>query len=335
VIRFAWLQFRTEAIVAALGLVAVAVVLAVTGPSLVHLYYTSVVTCSANHDCSTVTTTFLDTDGPLQIGSDFLVLLVPGLMGMFWGAPLVAREFETGTFRLAWTQGVTRTRWLAVKLGFGTFAAMVVTGLLSLMVTWWSSRIDQVRMNSFDPLVFSVRDIAPIGYAAFAFVLGFTAGLMMRRMLPAMATALVGFVAARLAISSWVRPGLVTPFHKTVAINLNTALNIGLTQAGVHVTATTRGVLPGDWALAAKIVDIGGHSPTARFLDRACPFSKTTFQPNLPACIAHLGARFHVLLTYQPMSHYWVLQWYETGIFLCLAAILAAICFLTIRRPIS
>ena len=119
----------------------------------------------------------------------------------------VAREFETGTFRLAWTQGVTRTRWLAVKLALGTLAAMVVTGLLSLMVTFWSSRIDEVRMNSFDPLVFSVRDIAPVAYAAFAFVLGFTAGLLTRRVLPAMAIALVGFVVTRLTISSWVRPG--------------------------------------------------------------------------------------------------------------------------------
>jgi len=40
---------------------------------------------------------------------DFLVLAVPLLIGMFWGAPLISREFEAGTFRLAWTQGVTRS----------------------------------------------------------------------------------------------------------------------------------------------------------------------------------------------------------------------------------
>ena len=245
----------------------VAVVLAVTAPHLVQLYYSSVVTCSASHDCSTATTAFVNTDGPLQIGSDFLVLVVPGLMGMFWGAPLVARGFETGTFRLAWTQGVTRTRWLAVKLALGTLAAMVVTGLLSLMVTFWSSRIDEVRMNSFDPLVFSVRDIAPVAYAAFAFVLGFTVGLLTRRVLPAMAIALVGFVVTRLTISSWVRPGLVGPYHKTVAINLNTPLSIGMTPVGVRVAATTRGVLPGEWALSARILDKAGHSPTTGFLD--------------------------------------------------------------------
>ena len=35
----------------------------------------------------------------------------------FWGAPLVTRELEAGTHRLVWNQSVTRTRWLATKLG--------------------------------------------------------------------------------------------------------------------------------------------------------------------------------------------------------------------------
>ena len=108
-----------------------------------------------------------------------------------------------------------------------------------------------------------------------------------------------------------------------------------MTPVGVRVAATTRGVLPGEWALSARILDKAGHSPTTGFLDRACAFSKTSFQPNLPSCIAHLAARFHIVVTYQPTSHYWALQWYETGIFLGLAAALGAICLLSVRRPIS
>jgi len=42
-------------------------------------------------------------------------LATPALLGIFWGAPLIARELETGTCRLAWNQSVTRTRWLTVK----------------------------------------------------------------------------------------------------------------------------------------------------------------------------------------------------------------------------
>ncbi len=194
---------------------------------------------------------------------------------------------------------------------------------------------DQVRGERFDTLTFSARDIVPVGYAAFAFVLGFSAGLLLRRALPAMALALGGFVGARLAISSWVRPRLISPLRTTMSINGNSPLNIGLNPQGVHVVATTRGILPGDWVYSAQIVNARGHAPTAAFLDHACPFSKITYQPNIPACIAHISAKFHELVSYQPASRYWDLQWYETAIFLGLAVALGALCFLWIRRPVS
>ena len=156
-IRFAALQFRNQAAVAFGALAVVAIALAVSGPHLVNLYDTTVLTCGVHHDCSAATTALTDTDGPIQVFLAFLLLAVPALIGMFWGAPLVAHEFEAGTFRLAWTQGVTRTGWLAVKLGVGALASVVVTGLLSLMVTWWSSPIDTVSANHFDPLLFGAR----------------------------------------------------------------------------------------------------------------------------------------------------------------------------------
>src|SRR5215467_2497415 len=50
----------------------------------------------------------------------FLVIMtlgVPLVLGILCGAPLVAHEFETGTNQFAWTQTITRRRWLAVKAG--------------------------------------------------------------------------------------------------------------------------------------------------------------------------------------------------------------------------
>src|SRR5262249_52817678 len=72
-----------------------------------------------------------------------LLLVTPAVIGVFWGAPLVAREIETGTFRLAWNQSVTRARWLAVKLGLIGLASMATARLRSLMLTWWASPIDR------------------------------------------------------------------------------------------------------------------------------------------------------------------------------------------------
>jgi len=293
VIRFAWLQFRMQAAVTAGVLAIVAGVLALTGPGLVHLYGTTVASCAARHDCSTATANFTGTDGPLQVFVDFLVLAVPLLIGMFWGAPLVSREFETGTFRLAWTQGVTRTRWLAVKLGLGAVASAAIAGLLSLMVSWWSSRLDQVNAGPFDSLRFGVRDLVPIGYAAFAFTLGLTAGLFFRRMLPAMLAALAGFVAAREVVTAWVRPYLFTPLHLSLPITTATPVSI----------------------------------------DQTCPLGN--YGPLNPRdCTARLAAKFHQLVTYQPGSRYWPMQWYELAIFLGLSIVLGAFCFWWIRRPV-
>jgi len=94
-----------------------------------------------------------------QLGQ--LVLVAPALVGVFWGAPLVARELENNTFRLAWTQSVSRTRWLAIELGLVGLASMVTAGLLSLMVTWWSSPFDRITDSPFSPSSFDRRDLVP------------------------------------------------------------------------------------------------------------------------------------------------------------------------------
>ena len=158
-----------------------------------------------------------------------LVIAIPCVLGMFWGAPLAAREFETGTFRLAWTQGVTRTRWLAVKLAVVGAASMAVAGLLSLMVTWWSSPIAAAQMDTrLDPGIFSESGIAPVGYAAFAFAFGVTAGLLSRRTLPAMAVTLAIFVAVVwFAFPFLVRPHLLPPVQATSALNIASVVATG------------------------------------------------------------------------------------------------------------
>jgi len=150
-IRFAWTRFRTQALAGA-GVLAIAgAVLLVTGIQLNHAYYAAVAVCKQQGDCADLfdvwpSNGYLTADNILgAIG-----LAVPGLIGMFWGAPLAARECETGTFRLVWTQGVTRTRWLAAKLAITGIAAIAAAELFSLMVNWWSSPIHKA-MSGYDP----------------------------------------------------------------------------------------------------------------------------------------------------------------------------------------
>lgn len=344
-IWLAWRQFRTQAVLVGAILAIIAVALALTGPHLAHLYDTTVATCAAHGDCESVRQGFLRQDNLLQ-GLSILVVLVPALIGMFWGAPLVAREFETGTYRLAWTQSVTRTRWLAVKLALGGLASMICAGLFSLMITWWSSPFDRLHDSPFGN--FDHRDIVPIGYAAFAFMLGVTLGVLIRRTVPAMAATLVVFVAVRLTFTSYVRTHFMAPLHITSPLELQ----------------GSEGINPADWVtsnttLNANGVAIGRYggigangniqfsatgNDTVKFMGVGeCPNKipaqlhrgngpSQAVQKAFQKCVDHFHLR--EVLTYQPASRYWTFQWYEMSIFIGLALVLAGVTFWLVRRRI-
>jgi hypothetical protein len=354
VIRFTLREFRTQAIVALAVLVIAAVVMAITGANLAHLYNTTIANCQGSNDCSAATSTFLSTDSQLQTALNDLIVLVPALLGIFWGAPLIARELETGTHRLAWTQSVTRTRWLATKIAVVGIPGLLVIGLLSLMITWWFSPIDRATMNIFGS--FDQRDIVPIGYAAFAFTLGITAGALLRRTLPAMGTTLVGFVAVRLAVSQWVRPNLIAPLHKTVPDSVFGALGGGLhtSVTPAQLTAAQNGVPQNAWLISGQTINaaghvigqnglvagginfnqgVGGYGLTIQGAGTCAAISATP--PTDPGalieqCVRQLHIR-HVL-TYQPGDRYWPFQSFELAIFLALSLILVGVCFWWVRR---
>lgn len=339
-----WRQFRAQAAVALGVLGATAVLLVVTGLDLRHIYDTSgVAMCRAHGDCGVLEPAFLSHDRVLRDLLGPALLAIPAILGIFWGAPLVAHELESGSYRLIWTQSVTRTRWLAMKVMLLGFASIAVSGLFSLMVTWWFSPIDKVVLNRFTPGVFDERGIVAVGYAALAFALGLAAGTLIRRTVPAMASALVAFIAARLAVTIWVRPHLASPVQTNMG--LSSVPNLGFEQGsqGAEPFLAGNPTIPEAWVNSSQIVDKGGHLPSAQslhsFLVRACPeiasSPKSGARPAPAAfqdCIAQLSTKFHLLVTYQPASRYWLFQVYELAIFLALALLVTGISFWWIRR---
>jgi ABC-type transport system involved in multi-copper enzyme maturation permease subunit len=349
-IRFAWLQARTQTAVALGGLVVVAIIVALTGPHLADLYEANLATCAAHGRCaSTAIDAFLRNDKNLSIWLGILVIVVPGLVGLFWGAPLIARELETGTYRLAWTQSITRTRWMVVKLAVVGLASMAVAGLLSLMITWWANPLDKVNANRFTPPYFDERGIVAIGYAAFAIALGITIGLLIRRTVPAMATTLAAFVAIRLAMILWIRPHLIAPLHKINNLDPNT-MGLRSTNAGSYSFLPPSPNLPNAWIYSSRLVDNGGQVLTHHFLTSACPRleavagkpgpvlenvrtkAPTDFRHVMHDCVVAVGTKFHELTTYQPANNYWTFQWMELAIFLGAALLLSGFCLWWIRR---
>jgi hypothetical protein len=334
-IRLAWRQFRTEAIAGIGALVVVAVVLAITGPHLVDVYRVQP---------SEVTT--IDQD--LQTALMAALLVVPALVGIFFGAPLVARELESGTFRLIFTQGVTRARWLTVKLALVGLGSSVLAGGLSLMVAWWANPINIENANRFSPTLFGVFGIVPFGYGLFAFALGATTGVLFRRTLPAMATTLVGYAAARLAVTFWVRPHFGSPVMKSFALNASSQFGFQGSPSGPQVVLQNP-TIPNAWVSSTTAVDKAGHAPTTAFLDKACPgitggaqkvhaigpVGKGAFLGQMQHCVTAIAAKFHGLVTYQPASHYWPFQIYETALFVVLGAALAGVSFWWVRRRLT
>lgn len=363
-IRMAWIQSRTQTAVATAALLVVAVGLAVTGPHLVHLYHTMVATCAARGDCSTSVTAFLRNDGTLRTWLGIALVVIPGIIGIFWGAPLVARELEAGTFRLAWTQSVTRTRWLAIKLAIIGLASAAAAGLFSLILTWWASPLDRANMDSF--ATFDQRNVVPIGYAVFAFAVGVTAGILIRRTLPAMATTLVAFVAARLVVANVIRPHLLAPAHLATGLDPTTMGYGGINNGPFNLQASPPNI-PNSWIYSTRILDKAGHALTPQFLATACPQLPTGAPANAPSgvggssggplggghgtrqavaapasvqnalrdCVVKIGATYQQVVTYQPSSRYWTLQWYELGIFLAGAAVLAGVGIWWVRRRLT
>jgi hypothetical protein len=345
-----WRQFRASAAMMAAALAVLAAILAVTGPGLADDYSTGIAACTTQSgDCSNFVLDFFQDHRDAWLAATAVVLVLPALLGLFWGAPLIARELEAGTHRLVWNQSVTRTGWLAVKLGLVGLATVTAAGLGSLAVDWWSNPIDKAaaaeRYSQMEPLLFGTRGIVPIAYAAFAFALGVTVGMLVRRTLPAMAITLAVFVAVQIAMPQLVRRHAIPPTRSNVEITASNLDGFHWVPDGLVVNATAADT--GAWVLSSHLVDKSGRAvDTIPVSTSSGPCAPPTEPPvQAPAgggpgdelaCLAELkrlGYRQQV--TYQPSSRFWPLQWSETGIYTALALGLAGFCSLWLRRRLS
>jgi hypothetical protein len=350
-----WRQFRAQAAMMFAGLAVLAVILALTGPGLADDYSTGIAACSTQSGgCSQFVQRFFHDHHGSFLAVTAVALVLPALIGLFWGAPLITRELEAGTYRLVWNQTVTRTRWLAIKLGLTGLAAVAAAGLGSLAVDWWANPLDKTAAHDFPrmaPLLFDARGIVPIGYAAFAFALGVTVGMLVRRTLAAMAITLAVFVVVQIAMPLLVRPHLIAPKHSTIEITASNLDGLRARPGSGPIEATLRapdaGAYAGAWVLSSQVVDASGHTIASIPLSRsgACaPPRRGPAQQSsgakpgaeLSPCFAEvkrLGYRQRV--TYQPASRFWTFQWLETGIYIALALGLAGLCFWRIRHRLS
>jgi hypothetical protein len=303
-----WRLHRTQAYIAGAALIVLAAVLLITGIALSGTYHHFVAGCAAAHDCGDTSQVF----GGYGLITNllFATMAVPLVFGLFWGAPLLGKEFEDGTHGLAWTQGVTRRRWLSRTVAWTLLAAAVWGGVMAVLLTWWRGPANAMAVPNIRLVlgIFDIQGIVPVAYSVFAVALGIAAGAAFRRVLPAMATTLAVFTAVRFLIAEYARPHYLTPVSRLLPFGPGSG-----------------GVPAGSWVLSSVVTGPGGQR-YGDFTFQDVPAACRGLGPKpSPSCMTAHG--FHELISYQPAGRFWAFQGIEAGIFLVLAAALIAVTF--------
>jgi len=336
VIWLTWRQHRQQALAGAIGLGLLALVLFVTHVGMAGTFNsTGLASCLSNpgRDCGALAETFDQHYRGLQFLAA-LFLVIPLLVGLFWGAPFVARELEQGTYRLVWTQSVTRRRWFSTKFAAVAGAALLGATAYAALVTWWTQMFVRIHASRFNPGFFDIRGMVPVAYILFALALGVLIGTLVRRTLPAMGLTLAAFVGVRVLVNIFARP------HYMAA--KITSFPVVPKGGGILVGGPD---LANGWILNQVTVDRFGHlaysgggisfSPmlTSHCSGLIPPPPALPTPAQLSQCISHLGLR--TVTTYQPAGRFWAFQGIESTIYVALAAALFLTAGWFVRRRIA
>jgi hypothetical protein len=317
-----WRQHRKQLLFTGIGLAVLAALMVPTGLAMRNAFadrglddcVRDGVRIDPGRACDAAFQSFGNEFGPLAIVGVLFVVL-PLLVGLFFGAPLVAREVEHGTHRLVWTQGVGRRHWAVVKFGMVAAAALGVATVYGLGMSWWMSplRLAGNFSSRLSPLLFDMQGVVPIGYTLFAVALGIVAGTVWPKVLPAMAATLAGYAVLRIALTLAARPHYLPARERTYPVE--------------RVGTATPAVELDNWVLARGVRDADGRM-VAPGAEIACVSDGAA--PGGGGCGAGPGAYNWQL--YHPGSRFWPFQWIETGIFAALAVLLLYLAIRRVRR---
>ena len=290
-----WRLQRTETMIALAILGLLAALLIPTGITMANAYHqdglSSCLALNVGPTCAQRIGDFQSRFQALNVLANWFTL-VPGVIGVLLAAPFIL-DLEQGTYRLAWTQSITRRRWLLGKLGLPILAATLAGVALIVLFTWW--RAPQVNLNGrLDIGIYDTQGIVVVGYTLFALALALALGAVWRRSAVSLTVAFVGYFAMRVFVDYWLRDRLVSP-----------------------VTATWKGGPQPHFLYHAFIIS---ENATIRGHHISAGGGLVGEHSQLAAPGLGAGSTFHAV--YEPASNFWALQLTETGLFAGLAALL-------------
>jgi hypothetical protein len=308
-----WRHHRTQS-AACLALVATACLLLYALGAPMHLAWAhgpaSCLSATATGNCDGLLTDFQTRfTGSLEQLLGWLNLLPP-LIGAFVGAPLLAREFETGTWRLAFTQAVPRTRWLTTKILLLGAVVVTLMTVFAAVFSWYRGPLDLLE-GRFGPNSYDFEGLSLPAYTLLAFAIGVLTGVLLRRTLAAMAVTIGVFLAVRLPVEVWLRPHLQAPLLVT------------------GPAAAPGGVARADWVLASGLTGPHGVRLSDQAESHVLGASQAAGGPAGSYLHAH-GYGYWALL--QPASRFWHFQILEATLYTAVALSCLTASILVLRR---
>jgi ABC-type transport system involved in multi-copper enzyme maturation permease subunit len=281
-----WRQHRGQAMGCLAVLAALAVYAVIESTSMRTAFsHDALAGCLARSQgtaCPAGVTAFMNEFGSaVNIAFWSVALIVPGLIGVLVGAPLIARELEFGTWRLAWSQTVPRSRWLAVKLALVTGGLIVLGAAMTAVITWYRAPMDQLT-GRFQHNAYDFEGLVLTAYILCAFGFAVLAGLLIRRSIPAMVAAFIPWLAIRLIVEFVFRGHFLAPL--TAKINCAHGCGYGI---GFVPQATGR--------VSDLVLSINGNVVTYQPADRFWTFQFIEAGIFVALTAAALGATIWLL----------------------------------------
>ena len=310
-----WRQHRPTLISVPVVLGAVAVFLWIAGLK-IHHDYAVLTAChpASSNACGTLNNAFNSTDWTIANTILIFMNLAPAIIGTFAGAPVLARELETGTYRYAWTQGFGRERWTVAKLALLAVALTAAAGAFSQVFTWFFRPfLAQEDMTVLDGTVFDTRGIVFAAWTLAAFAIGACAGMLIRRIVPAMAATLAAYTG--LALATW----LFLREHYPLAL----------------VTSNSNSFPSGPlWMLGTWYTGPGGKPASQSTLNQIFALFPNNGAPRVKETLTQEFAQHGITewWRYIPVSRFWPMQFVEAGWLLALSVLFIAATVWLVRR---
>ncbi len=333
--RMAWVTWRQHRIAlagVALFLGALAVCLWRVGLGL-HNAFAAAAACrpATSPVCDELQTKLAGLD--IFLANGYVLQAVPALIGAFAGAPVLARELETGTFRYAWTQGFGRWRWTLGKLVPLAVVLAAAAGSLSVLLSWYYRpylTTGNLFLPEESPLanLFVLRGIAFGAWTLIAFTIGALAGMLLRRVVPAIATTLAVYIGLAFAATLYLRQHYLTPLVSRNLFNPPAStwiLSQWWTKGGTTFSQSTMNrMLNSMFYRMLPVV----HRSAAKGSDVKVQKNRTNLD-----ILHYLTQHGYTQWTsYQPASRFWPLQWIEGGWLVALSVLLIAATVWLVRR---